>query len=147
MRTHTSNPPAFPTGGGLGEDSIFAVVLNVVAAPLEGGGLTLPHDTGRTLGQAALAHAQITQAVPWRTAQPNDDHEDEDNRNAPPTHIYIPDGVTAMREVRGAPRRPLLQLAADRARILPRNRAFHNPALAVQGKKRQTGNTLFAGRD
>ena len=97
--------------------------------------------------QAALAHAQITQAVPWRTAQPNDDHEDEDNRNAPPTHIYIPDGVTAMREVRGAPRRPLLQLAADRARILPRNRAFHNPALAVQGKKRQTGNTLFAGRD
>ena len=79
--------------------------------------------------------------------EPNDDHEDEDNRNAPPTHIYIPDGVTAMREVRGAPRRPLLQLAADRARILPRNRAFHNPALAVQGKKRQTGNTLFAGRD
>ena len=93
MRTHTSNPPAFPTGGGLGEDSIFAVVLNVVAAPLEGGGLTLPHDTGRTLGQAALAHAQITLAITWRTAQTTNDDEDDDNHN-PTQHTYIAGPVT-----------------------------------------------------
>jgi len=41
-RTHTSNP-AFPTGGGLGGFVFLPVaVLDVVAAPVEGGGPTLP---------------------------------------------------------------------------------------------------------
>ena len=39
VRTHTSNP-AFPTGGGLGGSSFFAVVLNV-CSPLRGGGPTI----------------------------------------------------------------------------------------------------------
>ena len=31
-----------------------------------------------TLGQAALTHAQITQAITWRTLQPKDDENESD---------------------------------------------------------------------
>ena len=52
-----------------------------------------PHDTGRTLGQAALAHAQISLAITWRTAQKTNDDDDNDNHH-PTQHTYIAGPVT-----------------------------------------------------
>jgi len=45
-----------------------------------------PHDTGRTLGQAALTHAQITQAITWRTVQPQDEDDSDDGEDIDPAH-------------------------------------------------------------
>ena len=45
-----------------------------------------PHDTGRTLGQAALTHAQITQAITWRTVQPQDEDDSDDDEDTNPAH-------------------------------------------------------------
>jgi hypothetical protein len=45
-----------------------------------------PHDTGRTLGQAALTHAQITQAITWRTVQPQNEDDSDDGEDINPAH-------------------------------------------------------------
>ena len=45
-----------------------------------------PHDTGRTLGQAALTHAQITQAITWRTVQQRDENDSDEGEDINPAH-------------------------------------------------------------